>query len=169
LVTLPKGVVAAIVRIVLETHPTPITSTTPTADLTPKRTRWAVLGGTVAIGAGLGAYILANNPNVSSGYPPCVFKSVTGLDCPGCGGMRCVHSLLQGDIVGAASHNLLAFVLLPVLAYLLVRQLLLMFGRELPPLPSVRYLGWSLAIVALVFTVARNIPGTPLTWLDATA
>lgn len=29
---------------------------------------------------------------------PCVFKSVTGLWCPGCGGTRSVRALLRGDM-----------------------------------------------------------------------
>jgi hypothetical protein len=59
--------------------------------------------------------------------------------------------------------------LLPVLAYLIVRQLFFLFGRDLPPLPSSRYLSWGLFATALVFTVVRNIPGTPFAWLNATA
>lgn len=131
--------------------------------------RWPILGGTAGLAAGIGAYLLANDPNTSAAYPPCVVKHLTGLDCPGCGGMRCVHALLTGDLAGAASHNALALALLPLVAYVVVRQLVALFGRELPPLPSFRYTGWVLAVAALVFTVARNIPGTPLAWLDAAA
>ncbi|MDR0922738.1 MAG: DUF2752 domain-containing protein [Hungatella sp.] len=29
---------------------------------------------------------------------PCLFHSLTGLYCPGCGGTRAVRSLLQGDL-----------------------------------------------------------------------
>lgn len=131
--------------------------------------RWPLLGGTAVLAAGLSAYILANDPNTSAAYPPCIVKRLTGFDCPGCGGMRCVHSLLQGDLVGAASHNLLAVVLLPIVGYLLIRQVALLWGKELPPLPSFRYTGWLLVGVATVFTVVRNIPGTPLSWLGSTA
>lgn len=31
--------------------------------------------------------------------PPCIFHSVTGLYCPGCGGTRAVSALLHGHIV----------------------------------------------------------------------
>lgn len=33
--------------------------------------------------------------------PPCIFHSVTGLYCPGCGGTRAVSALLHGHIITA--------------------------------------------------------------------
>ncbi len=74
--------------------------------------------------AGLGAcaYIATVDPNHSSAYPQCPTKLLTGLDCPLCGATRAVHSLLQGDLVGAMDHNLLFVLLLPV-ARLRVRGL----------------------------------------------
>ena len=32
-------------------------------------------------------------------FPKCPFKVLTGLDCPGCGSQRAIHSLLHWDIV----------------------------------------------------------------------
>lgn len=55
----------------------------------------------------------------SSGwFPPCPFRAVTGLLCPGCGSQRAVHALLNADIASAWGYNP-AFVLsLPLLAVL---------------------------------------------------
>lgn len=35
----------------------------------------------------------------------CVFRSLTGLDCPGCGLQRAFIALLRGDIVASFEHN----------------------------------------------------------------
>jgi Protein of unknown function (DUF2752) len=37
--------------------------------------------------------------------PVCVFKGVTGLPCPLCGGTRATHALLRGDFAGAVYLN----------------------------------------------------------------
>lgn len=36
---------------------------------------------------------------------PCLFKSVTSVPCPGCGGMRSATLLFHGDIAGALRTN----------------------------------------------------------------
>ncbi len=38
---------------------------------------------------------------------PCIFHTVTGLQCPGCGSSRAALSLLRLDFAGALSYNLL--------------------------------------------------------------
>jgi hypothetical protein len=125
-----------------------------------------VLGGLAAAGA----YTVLVDPNASSAFPQCLLKDATGLDCPGCGGLRCVHSLLTGDIAGAADHNLLAVLLLPLAAYALARWALqTTTGRELPGIPLRPWMTWVALVVLIAFGVVRNISGTPLTWLDSTA
>ena len=45
----------------------------------------------------------------------------SGIYCPGCGGLRAVNDLTDGDVGAAASSNLLFVVLLPLLVFLLGR------------------------------------------------
>jgi hypothetical protein len=56
------------------------------------------------------AYVGLVDPNEPGHYPLCPTKALTGLDCPGCGGLRATHALVTGDVVGALDHN--AFVVL---------------------------------------------------------
>lgn len=49
---------------------------------------------------------------------PCVFHSITGLECPGCGITRMCVYLLHLDFKNAFYSNQMLFILLPVLAYL---------------------------------------------------
>jgi hypothetical protein len=59
------------------------------------------------------AYVGLVDPNEPGHYPLCPTKALSGLDCPGCGGLRATHALVTGDLVGALDHN--AFVVLVVL------------------------------------------------------
>lgn len=47
----------------------------------------------------------------------CPFRSLTGIDCPGCGAIRASAALLDGDLVAALDHNMLTVAALPLLAW----------------------------------------------------
>ena len=47
---------------------------------------------------------------------PCVFYSLTGLQCPGCGVTRMFSALFKGDFAAAYHSNAAIFLLLPILA-----------------------------------------------------
>ena len=141
--------------------------------------------GPLIVGAGLVAatvYIGAVDPNSPGHYPLCPLKALTGLDCPGCGGLRAVHSIVHGDIAGALNHNLLAVVLfIPAIA---VWWLLWLRQEWREPAPAQTNTGvtagaidpaltrklWLAAFVVIgIFTVVRNIPGVPVfEWLNST-
>jgi hypothetical protein len=122
------------------------------------------------------AYVGLVDPNQAGHYPLCPTKALTGLDCPGCGGLRAVHSLAHGDVVGALDHNaFVVLVLLPAAVALWVAWLLRTLrgtdaggpsavSRALTR-PSVV---WTLIAVMAVFTVVRNIHGVPaFAWLGS--
>lgn len=92
--------------------------------------------------------------------PRCVFKWITGWDCPGCGSQRAVRALFAGHPWEAWSYNLL-------LPFIMVYLLLLLI------LPSVKGTGakrvygavtsapavWILLSVVVVWWIVRNICG----------
>src|ERR1700704_3037775 len=73
------------------------------------------------------------DPATSGIFPPCPVHYLTGWYCPGCGSLRAIHQLLQGNLRAAWALNPLTVVLLPFLAYDLVSTALLeVRGHGLP-------------------------------------
>ena len=92
--------------------------------------------------------------------PICSFRVLTGWDCPGCGATRATHELLHGRLGAALHYNALWVFCLPLGAYLMLSELLVISGRR--PLPgdlARRTWFWlAIAAVAVVFGVVRNLP-----------
>lgn len=49
-------------------------------------------------------------------FPRCPFLVLTGLDCPGCGSQRAIHSIFRGNIGAAFHYNTLLVVMIPYIA-----------------------------------------------------
>ena len=65
-------------------------------------------------------YYYTHDP-AAGGAPRCMFRLVTGYDCPGCGSQRAIHSLLHGHFGRAWAYNPFIFFAVPVgVFYLLV-------------------------------------------------
>ena len=56
------------------------------------------------------------DPLESKWAPKCMFRLLTGWDCPGCGSQRAVHALLHGDFGAAWEANPFLLCVLPLLA-----------------------------------------------------
>lgn len=106
-------------------------------------------------------------PGSSIFYPPCVFHSVTGYHCPGCGTARGLHRLLHGDIRGAFAMNALTMIALPFLLYAMAAEILKsLYGRRVLPLPEISArAGWFIFAAVMLFWILRNIPMRPFTLL----
>jgi Protein of unknown function (DUF2752) len=104
------------------------------------------------------------DPHVSHAWGICPLYALTGLYCPGCGGLRGVNDLTNGHLGQAASSNLLLVLALPVAAVLFARWTYGAWtGRNVRAVPALpRPVITALLALVLVFTVARNLPGS---WL----
>jgi hypothetical protein len=103
------------------------------------------------------------SPEEPGHYPVCPTYALTGLYCPGCGGLRAVHALAHGDVGLALARNPLVVIGLPfvVWAYVAwVRRRVRGGPVTWFPPPA---LSWALAAAVVVFTVLRNVPAFP--WL----
>jgi Protein of unknown function (DUF2752) len=113
---------------------------------------------------GLAALALhVRDPHERGSWGFCPFRVLTGLDCPGCGGLRAVNDLTHFDLAGAASSNLLLVLAVPLVAVawvLWLRRAWRAPGSDRPPLGQRGVIRWSqLAVVVLTaFTVVRNLP-----------
>jgi Protein of unknown function (DUF2752) len=102
------------------------------------------------------------NPAISSVFPPCPLRYLTGWYCPGCGSLRAIHQLLHGNLRGAWAMNPLTVILLPFLTYGLASFVLFeICGKGLPQ-PFLRA-AWIRALCAaiILFGIARNLPLYP--------
>jgi hypothetical protein len=63
------------------------------------------------------AYIWARDPSEQGFTPPCLFFTFTGLYCPGCGTLRALHQLFNGNVSAAFWLNPLIFLSIPFVAY----------------------------------------------------
>jgi Protein of unknown function (DUF2752) len=102
------------------------------------------------------------DPANSRIFPPCPVHYLTGWFCPGCGSLRAIHQLLQGDFRTAWAMNPLTVLLLPFIGYgLASHALFVLTGRSLPRvfLPA----AWIRALCAAIvlFGILRNIPLYP--------
>ncbi|MBS1196831.1 MAG: hypothetical protein H6R18_616 [Proteobacteria bacterium] len=96
-------------------------------------------------------------------FPPCVFYQLTNLHCPGCGTTRALHALLHFDFARAAHMNALFILVgLPLLAAL---GLEMMQGRLIFSARTHSLMAYGYLILAIAFTVIRNIPQYPFNLL----
>jgi hypothetical protein len=100
------------------------------------------------------------DPHHPGSWGFCPWLLLTGLDCPGCGGLRAVNDLTNGDLVGAASSNLMVVCAIPVAAVLWVRWLRAAWRGAPSRIGPRRAVAWCvlLVVVAVGFAVVRNLP-----------
>jgi hypothetical protein len=120
--------------------------------------RLAVPAGVLAAVAGAFAYVGSVDPNQPGHYPVCPLLRLTGLYCPGCGGLRSAHAFIHGDFLAALQDNAPA-----VVGYLGFTVLWTVWvvrtarGRPLRLDLGPVHL-WTVGALLLVFTVVRNLP-----------
>jgi Protein of unknown function (DUF2752) len=117
---------------------------------------YAAAGGGVLVAGALGYVGLVDPHDTHSVYPLCPFKLLTGWNCPFCGGLRMAHDLLHGHLVASINDNVFLLMGIPMLAgWLVFRR---RHGRRSLPIPAVV----TITVMAVAWTVLRNLPGFPL-------
>jgi hypothetical protein len=98
------------------------------------------------------------DPATSGFYPVCPLHQITGLQCPGCGGLRALHQLLHGHLGAAWRLNPLVVILLPAGLWLGLREGAGLGAGPTGRGPAVRPVyGWAAAAALVVFGVLRNL------------
>jgi Protein of unknown function (DUF2752) len=111
--------------------------------------------------------ILWGDPTTPGGpLPLCPTKLLFGIDCPGCGSMRMIYSLLHGDLAAAAHYNMVTLAALPLLALAWATWT---WGRwRGRPVRSWQHWRWAptvTLVITVVWFMVRNIPVAPFTSL----
>ena len=102
-------------------------------------------------------------------YPQCGFKLATGLDCPGCGGLRSVHAITHGRPIAAFRFHPAVLLSVPFAVYLFGLWLREWRRHGEMPVPLAQAecnqpLIW-IAVIFIALGVVRNIPVKPFSWL----
>lgn len=106
------------------------------------------------------------SPADSRWFPPCPFRSLTGLYCPGCGSTRALRHLLHGRFVAAFGYNMMMVASVPFLLVNLVSRLffgptrILFDEKKLSPVAI-----FGIWFLILIYGVLRNIPTYPFGFL----
>ncbi|WP_067844360.1 DUF2752 domain-containing protein [Amphibacillus sediminis] len=109
------------------------------------------------VGAGI-LYLKVLSPKFGI-HIPCLFRSITGHYCPGCGMTRAALSILDGDIYQAFRYNMLVFILLPLmLVYTLMER------NE--KTKQSKFLMLFMLVLTILFGVLRNL--SLFSWLAPT-
>lgn len=117
----------------------------------------AVAAAAVALAAA-GAVLFVFDPATAGFFPVCTLHEMTGLQCPGCGGLRAAHQLAHGHIAAAWRLNPFLVALLPVALWLGLREAVRTFtGRQWPGIVTRPFLGWLLLAATVLFGILRNV------------
>lgn len=120
------------------------------------RARWPLPAAAGLTLLGIAAWLWFDDPHDGlAGLPDCPIRAVTGLQCPGCGGLRATWHLLHGDPGSAWADNPAVFVMLPALAAGFIAWVLARLRGAPPPrLPTPAAVG--IAVIGGLWMLARN-------------
>ena len=131
-------------------------------DTLPRTSRAALLRDPVLLGlGGLTAVGLLHvrDPHDPGSWGFCPSQLLFGVSCPGCGGLRAVNLLTNGDVMGALSSNALAVAIVAIGAIAWVVWFLRRArGIDAPYLSVTPKQSWVFLGVAVAFAVFRYTP-----------
>ena len=111
--------------------------------------RYAIL-----LTVGLVYYIFVSLTNVGI---PCVFRLITGLQCPGCGVSRMLMALLRFDFVSAFHYNPAVLLTAPIILFCILRSDVEYIQTGNRPQKQYRFVWITVLVILLGFGIIRNI------------
>ncbi|WP_372947785.1 DUF2752 domain-containing protein [Mariniphaga sp.] len=125
-----------------------------------------IYGGLLIALAALAVLFFVLDPAEHVFFPRCIFHSLSGWYCPGCGSQRAIHSLLHLNITGVVQNNILFLPAVLVIFYHYTHPIL---NKKLNwRLPNILYLKntpWVIFGIILLFWVLRNLTVYPFSVL----
>ena len=133
---------------------TPSTRQSPVPDGRAARLRGLLLRDAAVLGVGLAYFLLVS---LTGWGIPCIFYTLTGLQCPGCGVSRMLLSLARLDLAAAFGYNPFLLLTSPLLLFCLVLSDVRYVRSGNRSLGKWEILLWIEIALALVFAVLRNL------------
>nr|WP_246382135.1 DUF2752 domain-containing protein [Prauserella isguenensis] len=120
-----------------------------------------------ALVVGASCVVLWAEPTTPGGpIPVCPTKALFGVVCPGCGALRMLYTLLQGDVGAAVRYNAVALVASGLLLWSLVAWTAGRWrGRRVRSWQDLRFAPVAAGAVVAAWFVVRNIPVSPFSAL----
>jgi len=103
------------------------------------------------------------DPTTSGGpLPVCPTKLLFGIDCPGCGSLRMLYSVMHGNLLAAAKFNALALSALVLLVWAYGAWVYgRVAGRRIWSWQHHRWAAPVTLVLVLAWSVVRNLPFGP--------
>ncbi|WP_079159658.1 DUF2752 domain-containing protein [Streptomyces griseus] len=120
--------------------------------------RLATPTGVMAAVLGAFGYVATVDPHEPGHYPVCPLLRLTGLLCPGCGGLRSAYDVAHGDLAGALGSNALAVAGYAVFAVVWVLWMIRAARGAPLRIGLAPAYWWAAGAVLVVFSVVRNLP-----------
>ena len=119
--------------------------------------------GVAAAAVSVCAVVWWADPTTPGGVlPVCPTKLLFGFDCPGCGSLRMVYSVLHGDLAAAAKFNALGLAALVLLAWAYAAWVYgRVAGRRIWTWQRQRWAAPLTLLLVSVWLVVRNLPFGP--------
>lgn len=121
--------------------------------------RFAICAAAAVLAAAALLYLYSTEEGTGAGIP-CLFYTLTGFYCGGCGASRALRSVLHMDFYQALRYNAVFTVLLPFLgAYFCALGVsYVRFGKDRVSAKVPGAAVWIAVGAALVYGILRNIP-----------
>ena len=89
---------------------------------------------------------------------PCVFRLVTGFQCPGCGISRMLAALIRLDFVSALHYNPVILLTSPILLFAFIHSDIDYIWSGKYSVGKYQFLWIAELVILLAFGVIRNLP-----------
>lgn len=91
---------------------------------------------------------------------PCIFRTVTGLKCPGCGISHMCIALLAMDFTSAWLANPVLLTVSPAIIYIAIKQIIawIVFGEQKMSKIDIIIVN-ALAVILILWGIVRNMVG----------
>ncbi|MBR5639700.1 MAG: DUF2752 domain-containing protein [Muribaculaceae bacterium] len=97
------------------------------------------------------------NPATTKYMPRCVFLTLTGYKCAGCGSQRALHSLLHGNVLDALRYNTFFVLAIPLIVIYLLNDYTKLIPSKVDEVITHHYTIIAIGIIVVLWWVFRNI------------